>query len=49
MELLLENIEQSNPISQQDIGQFANWLYGSVAISPKDDASMYQKKEQKRK
>ncbi len=46
MELTLENIKQSNPISQQDFGQFAGWLYGSVAISPKDDTSVYQKKEQ---
>ena len=46
MELTLENIEQKNQISQQDFGQFANWLYGSVAISPKEDASVYQKKEE---
>jgi hypothetical protein len=46
MGLTLENIEQRNSISQQDFGQFANWLYGSVAISPKDDASVYHKKEQ---
>lgn len=47
MALTLENIKQSNPISQQDFGQFASWLYGSVVISPKDDSSMYQKKEQR--
>lgn len=46
MELTLERFKQSNPISQQDFGQFANWLYGSVAIAPNDDASVYQKKEQ---
>jgi hypothetical protein len=47
MELLLENIEQNNAISQHDIGQFANWLYGSVTISKKDSAAAYHKKEQR--
>lgn len=46
MELTLEYIKETNPISQQDFGHFADWLYGSVAISPKDDATVYQKKEQ---
>ncbi len=47
MELTLENIEKSNPISQQEFGQLANWLYGSVEISRKDSAEVYQKKEQR--
>lgn len=47
MELTLENIEQSNPISQQEFGQLADWLYGSVTISRKDSAATYQKKEQR--
>jgi hypothetical protein len=46
MALTLENIDEKSQISQQDFGQFANWLYGSVVISPKDDASVYEKKEQ---
>jgi ferritin len=47
MELLLENIEQSNQISQQEFGKIADWLYSSVAISHKDSALAYQKKEQR--
>lgn len=47
MELTLENIEQRSEISQQDFGQLANWLYGAVAISRKDSASTYQKKEER--
>ena len=46
MELTLDYIEQRSEISQQDFGQFANWLYGSVTIAPKGDAALYQKKEQ---
>ena len=46
MELILDNIEQSNQISEQEFGQLAHWLHGSVTISNKDNASQYQKKEQ---
>ncbi len=46
MELTLDNIEQSDQISEQEFGQLANWLHGSVTISDKDDASQYRKKEQ---
>ena len=46
MELILDNIEQSDQISEQEFGQLANWLHGSVTISNKDNASQYQKKEQ---
>jgi hypothetical protein len=44
MELLLENIEQNNQISQQEFGQVADWLYRSVAISRKDNPTVHQKK-----
>ena len=47
MKLTIENIEQNNPISQQEFGQLADWLYGSVKISPNESASVYQKKEQR--
>ena len=46
MELILENIEQSAQISEQEFGQLANWLHGSVTISNTDNAIQYQKKEQ---
>ena len=46
MELILDNIEQSDQISEQEFGQLANWLHGSVTISNKDSVSQYQKKEQ---
>jgi hypothetical protein len=46
MELLLENIEQNNQISQQEFGQLADWLYGSVALTHKDNIGAFQKKEQ---
>ena len=47
MELTLENIEQRTQISQQEFGQLANWLYGSVLISRNDSTATYQKKEQR--
>jgi hypothetical protein len=47
MELTLENIEQRSEISQQEFGQLANWLYGSVSISRNESAATYQKKEQR--
>ena len=47
MTLTLEHIEQSSEISQQDFGQLANWLYGSVLVSRKESASSYQKKEER--
>lgn len=47
MELILENIQQSDQISEQDFGQLANWLHSSVTISNKDNAIQYEKKEQR--
>ena len=47
MELILENIQQSDQISEQDFGQLANWLHSSVTISNTDNAIQYEKKEQR--
>ena len=47
MELVIENIEKNNQFSEQELGQLTNWLYSSVALSDKDNANQYKKKEQR--
>ena len=46
MALVIENIEQNNQISELEFGQLAHWLYGSVALSSKDNTHNYKEKEQ---
>ena len=46
MESLIENIEKNNQFSEQELGQLTNWLYGSVALSSKDNVNQYKKKAQ---
>ena len=46
MESLIENIEKNNQFSEHELGQLTNWLYGSVALSSKDNLNQYKKKAQ---
>ena len=46
MEFIIENIEQNNQISKQEFGQLVDLLYGSIAISKKDNTLEFQEKEQ---
>jgi hypothetical protein len=46
MSLVLENIKNSNQITQNEFEQWAGVIYGSISISDKDSQQMAQQKEQ---
>ena len=46
MQLTLENIKKSNPISKQEFGQLTDLLYSSAVVSAKEDVNQAKKKIQ---
>ena len=46
MESIIKSIDNNSQISEQEFGQLAHWLYGSVVLSTNDTDKQYTKKTQ---